>query len=367
MKTLFALLLFLSWSALAENYSIKTIEIQHRTAAEIAKVLSDLVSDQGSIKVYQNTVIIKDSDSNLQQLLAIAEQLDQKPETVIVTVSLGQDKPMQSYKVNAQGVLIEDGVALGGTSVIETSRENQRSVHHIRMLSGETAHIESGMSVPIVLYDSFIERDAASTGRAEGQANSSSNSFSAQVPNQANTRVNQPSLVLQDEHNPLVANPPLNTEDSEDSLDTSEQRALIESDADEGTVEFELEAKQSQSDYDRAHDYNSRLQGASRGYEQKTLRSGIYVTPTVRKDSVYLDIVTVDERPHDEYQQRPAKNQPSFYYQTMESSMTIPIGQWVLISSNQRETLNSKNTISTRDRRQDKSSVWLRVDQVSSP
>ena len=85
MKIIFSIMFFLlTLPAYADQ--IRTIELQHRLAAEILPMIEPMADNYTTISGHDNLLIIKSSTQSFQEIERLAKQLDSKQQSITVTV-----------------------------------------------------------------------------------------------------------------------------------------------------------------------------------------------------------------------------------------------------------------------------------------
>ncbi|MBL1458265.1 MAG: hypothetical protein COA34_010475 [Methylophaga sp.] len=85
MKIIFSIMFFLlTLPAYADQ--IRTIELQHRLAAEILPMIEPMADNYTTISGHDNLLIIKSSTQSFQEIERLVKQLDSKQQSITVTV-----------------------------------------------------------------------------------------------------------------------------------------------------------------------------------------------------------------------------------------------------------------------------------------
>src|SRR5678816_1778749 len=66
--------------------SLEVIDLKYRTAAEVIPVLQPLVEQGGALTGQDYKLFVRTSPANLRQLRAALEQIDRKPNQLLVSV-----------------------------------------------------------------------------------------------------------------------------------------------------------------------------------------------------------------------------------------------------------------------------------------
>ncbi len=152
-------LLILLYSSYSTANKATVVTIDYADAGEIADVLEGLVDAGGSVRVYQNQLIINSSPANIAELKDIIELLDEPPRKLLISVkSVGQHSGNSSgfevsgqfgngshhREFNADGTVTETTVKLRSYSrgVSGTSGADQS----IQALEGRDAYVLVGQS-----------------------------------------------------------------------------------------------------------------------------------------------------------------------------------------------------------------------------
>jgi hypothetical protein len=165
-------LLFSSYST-ANNTTV--VAVHYAEADEIAAALDGLVESGGSIRVYQNQLIINASPGNTAELKGIIEILDESPRKLLISVksptqytgnngvfkvSGGSGNGHNRTVVNADGTVTQTTVKLSSYS--RGVSANSGAAQSIQALEGHDAYIRVAQSAAVSsgLYGSSTQVSA---------------------------------------------------------------------------------------------------------------------------------------------------------------------------------------------------------------
>lgn len=348
--------LFVCTALYAGPTTIESITVHNRPASELVHIIKPLLSPDGSVQSYNHELIIKDTPDQIKAILGLVEKLDVKATRLMVSISQGADKPSQAFQVDEDGqVHFENKPSTTKTRTrhYQTTREAKRSIHHLSMNAGETAFIQSGVSIPIVIYEDGFAHQRTDQYAANETRVRQQSGLEATVPAVAGTQIQAPTnLNALNTTNLILAVPPVTN-------------ALIKVPATPGAnINVGLSREEETRNANAAFAGNAQSRGYGQSTYQKELQSGVYVQPTLIKDEVKLYVQSIEQRPHKAHRHNTARNKPSYSTHRMETTLMVPLGQWVYIGGNQKETDMQNWQYGTRDRTLEKSHIWVRVDKV---
>src|SRR5215510_8860489 len=92
--------------------SLEVIDLKYRTAAEVIPVLQPLVEQGGALTGQDYKLFVRASPANLQQLRAALEQIDRKPNQLLVSVRRSTQQEVERERAQASAVVSNRGSAV---------------------------------------------------------------------------------------------------------------------------------------------------------------------------------------------------------------------------------------------------------------
>jgi len=130
--------------------SLEVIDLKYRTAAEVIPVLQPLVEQGGALTGQDYKLFVRTSPANLQQLRAALEQIDRKPNQLLVSVRRSTQQEVERERAQANAVVSNRGAAVSATATNSNARDSSDGVASVQVIEGNAAFISSGSDVPIV-------------------------------------------------------------------------------------------------------------------------------------------------------------------------------------------------------------------------
>jgi type II secretory pathway component GspD/PulD (secretin) len=130
--------------------SLEVIDLKYRTAAEVIPVLQPLVEQGGALTGQDYKLFVRTSPANLQQLRAAVEQLDRRPNQLIVSVRRSTQQEIDRERAQASAVVSNRGSAVAVNATSSSARDHNDGVASVQVIEGNSAFISSGSDVPIV-------------------------------------------------------------------------------------------------------------------------------------------------------------------------------------------------------------------------
>lgn len=144
----FALALLLLAGLAQAGGSLKIINLQYRSAQSVIPIIKPLLNPGDAISGSANTLIIRTSPANLQQIAQVIHALDVPAKNLMISVKLSN-----SYSNNHQVIIAETGGA----------NSNANDMQNIRVLNGHKAHITFGKEIPFMQVESSYGNTVAGT------------------------------------------------------------------------------------------------------------------------------------------------------------------------------------------------------------
>lgn len=161
----FALLMIQLPLTLAEETSIKIIELHSRTSSEIISVLKPLMDNNTAITGTGYQLIVRATPSKMAEIKNLLNKLDKSARSLIISVKHGANINLEELNANISGqVKISDEATIGAGNNTESAdgrtririkinqtaaRNNEAGTYQVRVLEGNVAHIQTGKTIPL--------------------------------------------------------------------------------------------------------------------------------------------------------------------------------------------------------------------------
>jgi type II secretory pathway component GspD/PulD (secretin) len=139
--------------------SLEVLDLKYRTAAEVIPVLRPLLEQGGVLSGQDYKLFVRTSPGNLRQLRAALEQIDRKPNQMVVSVRRSTEQEMQRERAGVSGAVSNRGADVSVRATASNDRDRSSAIASVQVIEGNAALISSGSDVPIVTSV------AAGTGR----------------------------------------------------------------------------------------------------------------------------------------------------------------------------------------------------------
>lgn len=149
MKIIFSIVFFLlALPAYADQ--IRTIELQHRLAAEILPMIEPMIDNYTTISGHDNLLIIKSSTQNFQEIERLVKQLDSRQQSLTVTVLRTQQQLNdQNFANDRFNIDLENpknsSVEINHWSTKDSRERDQQ--YQARGIAGQPIDIQMGRAV----------------------------------------------------------------------------------------------------------------------------------------------------------------------------------------------------------------------------
>lgn len=130
--------------------SLDVIDLKYRTAAEVIPVLQPLLEKGGALTGQDYKLFVRASPSNLRQLRAALEQIDRKPNQLLVSVRRSTEQEVQRERAQVSGTVSNRGANASVRATESSSRDRNSGIASVQVIEGNSALISSGSDVPIV-------------------------------------------------------------------------------------------------------------------------------------------------------------------------------------------------------------------------
>jgi type II secretory pathway component GspD/PulD (secretin) len=130
--------------------SLQVIDLKYRTAPEVIPVLQPLLEQGGVLTGQDYKLFVRTSAANLQQLRAALEQIDRKPNQLLVSVRRSTQQEIDRERAQASAAVSNRGAAVSVNATNSNARDRNDNVSSVQVIEGNSAMISSGSDVPIV-------------------------------------------------------------------------------------------------------------------------------------------------------------------------------------------------------------------------
>ncbi len=131
----------------ADELVLKTIELKHRSGADVLDVVKPLLDADSRISADGNQLIIRADSSTLEHVETLVAEIDRVPRRLLVTVEHYTER-----SVTVRGPLESEPSATASprTQVRHSGdRDNRNLVQQLQMLEGQEAFIRTGKQIPL--------------------------------------------------------------------------------------------------------------------------------------------------------------------------------------------------------------------------
>ncbi|HBX60245.1 MAG TPA: hypothetical protein DEG65_09040, partial [Methylophaga sp.] len=149
MKIIFSLVFFLL-ALPAHADQIRTIELQHRLAAEILPMIEPMIDNYTTISGHDNLLIIKSSTQNFQEIERLVKQLDSRQQSLTVTVLRTQQQLNDEHFADDQLNIDLENPKNSSVEINRWSTKNSRErdqQYQARGIAGQPIDIQMGRAV----------------------------------------------------------------------------------------------------------------------------------------------------------------------------------------------------------------------------
>jgi type II secretory pathway component GspD/PulD (secretin) len=130
--------------------SLEVIDLKYRTAAEVIPVLQPLVAEGGALTGQDYKLFVRTSPANLRQLRAALEQIDRKPNQLLVSVRRSTQQEVERERAQVAGTVSNRGANVSVQATESNARDRSGGIASVQVIEGNSALISSGSDVPIV-------------------------------------------------------------------------------------------------------------------------------------------------------------------------------------------------------------------------
>lgn len=160
MRTLLCVLL-LVLAATAGADEVEVIQLRYRTADQMIPLLQPMMERGGGVTGMNNTLVIRSSRANIEQIRQIVATLDTAPRRLLISVRQDAGGVLESRGAGISGTVRSGDARVGinepprresgvSASVYDTRiRAEDRVTSQVQALEGSPAFISTGQSVPV--------------------------------------------------------------------------------------------------------------------------------------------------------------------------------------------------------------------------
>lgn len=130
--------------------SLQVIDLKYRTAAEVIPVLQPLMQPGGALTGQDYKLFVRTSAANLRQLRAAVEQIDRRPNQLVVSVRRTTEQEVERERAQGSAVVSNRGAAVSVNATQSNAHDRSDGVASVQVIEGNSALISSGSDVPIV-------------------------------------------------------------------------------------------------------------------------------------------------------------------------------------------------------------------------
>jgi hypothetical protein len=161
MKLVHIAFLFLFSVGAAGAEEVEVIPLKYRTAEQIIPTVRPLVEPGGAVSGMQNTLVIRASRANIEQLRQVVATLDRMPRRLLISVRQDSGGSFEASGARASGTVSSGDVRVGVNepprrdSGVSVSAYDSRATRdssmtsQVQALEGRPAYISAGQSVPV--------------------------------------------------------------------------------------------------------------------------------------------------------------------------------------------------------------------------
>ncbi len=136
--------------ATALGQSLEVIDLKYRTAADVIPVLQPLLERDAALTGQDYRLFVRTSPANLRQLRAALEQIDRRPNQLLVSVRRSTHQEIERERIGVNGSLSNRGADVSVHATDSNARDRSDGVASMQVIEGSSAFISSGADVPVV-------------------------------------------------------------------------------------------------------------------------------------------------------------------------------------------------------------------------
>lgn len=118
----------------ATGDEIAVIPLRHRAVEQVVPILQPLIDPGGALSGMGDSLIVRSSPENIEQLRQVLSAIDTAPRTLMISVRQGN-----RAAANLRGAGVDDRM----------DREHDAVLQRVKTLEGNPAHIAIGQSLPV--------------------------------------------------------------------------------------------------------------------------------------------------------------------------------------------------------------------------
>ena len=289
----------------------QTFTLEHRHSSQLAPIIQPLLLENEKMVPYQATITLDATPERLQELSQVIQSMDTPQTSFKISFSMGHDRPdihFREYEANVKDFSKNDRHYT--RKQISNTRSTLRNIKNIRVLNGESAHIDSTYVIALLDYQTSADGNAQWNFKADYD------------------KLRQ---VFEDSYS------------SDDERDIQEQETIT-SDR-EGSASREY----------RFHEF---------GQHYESFKDSLYVTANLIGNKALVEIFAHEGQ----NQSNPIPTVNPHYVQTqLVTKVLLPTNEWIYLGGNR--TTNDMMTegyhFQTQVKDIDKHHVWIKIEKVN--
>ena len=161
MKLVQIVVLSLFVLAAARAEEVEVIQLKYRSAEEVVPMLQPLVSPGSTVSGVQNTLMIRTTRGNLEQLRQVIATLDRSPRRLLISVRQDTAGTIEQRGASVSGTVAGGDVRVGANEPVQQESRasvsafetrairDDRVTSQVQALEGSPAYITTGQVVPV--------------------------------------------------------------------------------------------------------------------------------------------------------------------------------------------------------------------------
>lgn len=127
--------------------SMHTIELKHRTPAEVLPEIEALLPEDAAVSSFDNTIILRSDGATFEDVRRVLDVLDKPQQSITITVVRSQQQLSDQQRRDDRLVFSDDsaGVAINRWSTRDSRNRDQQL--QVRGLAGEPVEIHTGQLI----------------------------------------------------------------------------------------------------------------------------------------------------------------------------------------------------------------------------
>jgi hypothetical protein len=133
----------------ARAEEVEVIQLKYRTAEQMIPTLQPLVESGGGLSGMQNTLVIRSSRRNIEQLRQVIATLDRMPRKLLISVRNDISATSDRRGASVSGTIGGRDPRIDANVYDSRSARDERVASQVQALEGSPAYISTGQSVPV--------------------------------------------------------------------------------------------------------------------------------------------------------------------------------------------------------------------------